>query len=59
MHICVRRIDLFRNQKILCSDVTIVTRHASASIGTKLVIDGEGQLASRVPCPREVEFCID
>ncbi|UJR14601.1 hypothetical protein I4U23_001596 [Adineta vaga] len=35
------------------ADVTIVTRHASASIGTKLIFDGEGQVISRVPCPRE------
>jgi hypothetical protein len=36
--------------------VIIVTRHASASIGTKLTFDGEGQVISRVPCPREVKF---
>jgi DNA mismatch repair protein PMS2 len=42
--------------KTLFSDVTIVTRHASASIGTKLIFDGEGQVISRVPCPREVKF---
>lgn len=44
----------FDYKRSICSDVTIVTRHASASIGTKLVFDGEGQLISRVPCPREV-----
>jgi DNA mismatch repair protein PMS2 len=42
--------------KTLFSDVTIITRHASASIGTKLIFDGEGQVISRVPCPREVKF---
>ncbi|CAF1271135.1 unnamed protein product [Rotaria sordida] len=36
------------------ADVTIITRHASASIGTKLVFDGEGQAISRTPCPREI-----
>ncbi|CAF1195553.1 unnamed protein product, partial [Adineta ricciae] len=35
------------------ADVTIVTRHTSASIGTKLTFDSEGQVVSRVPCPRE------
>ena len=42
--------------KILFSDVTIVTRHASASVGTKLTFDGEGQVISRVPCPRAVKL---
>ncbi|CAF4053342.1 unnamed protein product [Rotaria sp. Silwood2] len=36
------------------ADVTIITRHASASIGTKLVFDGEGQVISRTPFPREI-----
>ena len=40
------------------SDVTIITRHASASIGTKLVFDGEGHLSSRAPCPREVHYLL-
>ncbi|CAM4816827.1 unnamed protein product [Rotaria magnacalcarata] len=35
------------------ADVTILTRHASASIGTKLAFDCEGQVMSRTPCPRE------
>jgi len=39
-------------------DVTIVTRHASASIGTKLVFDGEGKVISRAPCPREVTLIL-
>ncbi len=42
--------------KISSSDVTIITRHASASIGTKLIFDGEGKVISRIPCPREVKF---
>ncbi|CAF4015349.1 unnamed protein product [Rotaria sp. Silwood2] len=36
------------------ADVTIITRHESASIGTKLVFDGEGQVISRTPFPREI-----
>lgn len=42
----------------LLRDVTIITRHASASIGTKLVFDGEGQVSSRVPCPRAVKIIL-
>lgn len=57
-YVSMRKIDLFFFFQLIrnsfCSDVAIVTRHASASIGTKLVFDGEGQLISRVPCPREV-----
>ncbi|CAF4358474.1 unnamed protein product, partial [Adineta steineri] len=46
----------FLNKKIilLFSDVTILTRHVSASIGTKLIFDGEGQVISRTPFPREI-----
>ncbi|CAF0875032.1 unnamed protein product [Adineta steineri] len=36
------------------ADVTILTRHVSASIGTKLIFDGEGQVISRTPFPREI-----
>jgi DNA mismatch repair ATPase MutL len=42
----------------LFSDVIITTRHASSSIGTKLIFDGEGQVSSRVPCPREVQLLL-
>jgi DNA mismatch repair protein PMS2 len=34
--------------------VTIVTRHASSSTGTKLIFNGEGQVISRAPYPREI-----
>ena len=41
-------------RSIFARDVTILTRHASASMGTKLVFNGEGHVISRVPHPREV-----
>lgn len=36
------------------SDVTIITRHSSSSMGTKLIFNGEGQVISRFPYPREI-----
>lgn len=48
----------FLEIKASFSDVTIITRHASASIGTKLVFDCEGQVISRIPCPREVKYTL-
>jgi DNA mismatch repair protein PMS2 len=35
-------------------DVSIITRHASTTIGTKLLFNGEGDVISRIPYPREI-----
>ncbi|PVD37839.1 hypothetical protein C0Q70_00441 [Pomacea canaliculata] len=47
----------FRGEALssLCalSNVTIITRHDSADVGTKLVIDGNGKIVSRSPIPRQ------
>ncbi|XP_786592.4 mismatch repair endonuclease PMS2 [Strongylocentrotus purpuratus] len=47
----------FRGEALssLCalSDLTIVTCHRSASVGTKLVYDHDGKILKQVPCPRQ------
>ncbi|XP_063961357.1 mismatch repair endonuclease PMS2-like [Lytechinus pictus] len=47
----------FRGEALssLCalSDLSIVTCHHSASVGTKLVYDHDGKILKQVPCPRQ------
>ncbi|XP_042870177.1 mismatch repair endonuclease PMS2-like [Penaeus japonicus] len=48
----------FRGEALssLCalSDLMVVTRHESQSVGTKLVYNHNGKLISKTPCPRQV-----
>ncbi|XP_043945649.1 mismatch repair endonuclease PMS2 [Protopterus annectens] len=47
----------FRGEALssLCalSDVSIVTCHKSAKVGTRLVFDHDGKIMQKVPCPRQ------
>jgi DNA mismatch repair protein PMS2 len=52
----------FRGEALssLCalSDVTVVTRHASADCGTRLVFDRDGRIKERSVVPRQVNFYV-
>lgn len=37
-----------------CSDLTVVTRHASQSVGSRLIFDTRGVLQHQEACAREV-----
>ena len=38
------------------SDMTIVTCHESATVGTRLEYDHDGRLIKQTPCPRQVSL---